>query len=270
MDVVLRDHRHVEVHDVPESLDVDAASGNVRRHEHAEFARLEPGQGFRALSLGAVAVDPLGCDPTPGEQLAQPVRTVLGTGEHESVVDTPALQEIHQERAFERARNGIERLGHGRGGFRLELQGDLYGIAQDLPGQGFDRRRHRRAEEERLLRLGDVPEHPSDVRQKTHVEHPVRFVQDQILESGERCVSLLEVIQQASGCRDDHIRTLPERGLLRPHAHTPVNGGRFDAGEPGEVAKVFQDLKGQLPRRRQHERPRRPARQVDDAVKNGE
>jgi hypothetical protein len=41
VDVVLRDGRQLEVHDVRKSLDVEAASGDIRRHQDLRLAPLE-------------------------------------------------------------------------------------------------------------------------------------------------------------------------------------------------------------------------------------
>jgi hypothetical protein len=55
--VVFGDHRDVVVDDVSERCDVDAARGDVGRHQHAGFAALEIGERARALRLRAIAVD---------------------------------------------------------------------------------------------------------------------------------------------------------------------------------------------------------------------
>ena len=62
MDVVLGDHRQLEVDDVRERLDVEAAGGDLGRDEDREPAGLEVGQGADALRLALVAVDRGGGD----------------------------------------------------------------------------------------------------------------------------------------------------------------------------------------------------------------
>jgi len=51
MDVIVGCFGHVEVHNMPESLDVDSARSDVRRHQHAVRAVLEAGQRGGSLSL---------------------------------------------------------------------------------------------------------------------------------------------------------------------------------------------------------------------------
>lgn len=49
VNVVIGHHGHVEVHDMAEVLDVDAARDDVRRHEYRALAGLELGQRGGAL-----------------------------------------------------------------------------------------------------------------------------------------------------------------------------------------------------------------------------
>ena len=57
MDVVLRQRRNVEVDDVAERFDVDAARGDVGRDEHAIPAALESLERVGALRLRPIAVN---------------------------------------------------------------------------------------------------------------------------------------------------------------------------------------------------------------------
>src|SRR3989454_12426680 len=57
MDVVLGAVGHVEVDDVRQLLDVDAAGGDVGGDEDRDLPRLEAGEGLGPLRLAAVAVD---------------------------------------------------------------------------------------------------------------------------------------------------------------------------------------------------------------------
>src|SRR5947209_17456135 len=62
VDILLRNVRQVEVHDVTDAGDVDAARRDVGRDEHRHSAGLEGGDGAFALSLALVAVDCAGGD----------------------------------------------------------------------------------------------------------------------------------------------------------------------------------------------------------------
>jgi predicted nucleotidyltransferase len=68
--VVLGRSRHVVVDHVRHVVDVDAARGDVRRHEHVDAAVLEVPQRALALALRAIAVQRRGAVT----RLAQPAR----------------------------------------------------------------------------------------------------------------------------------------------------------------------------------------------------
>src|SRR3954452_18399857 len=78
--VVLGHHRELEVHDVRERLDVDAARGDVRGDEDVGTSGLEVVEGADPLALALVAVDGRGVDPVPAELLGKAVRAVLRAG----------------------------------------------------------------------------------------------------------------------------------------------------------------------------------------------
>ena len=78
----------------------------------------------------------------------------------------------------------------------LSLKCDLGRPVQDLSRQLLDRGRHGSAEKERLLRLRYMPQDPSDIGQKAHVEHPIGFVQHEVLKSGQTRIIVLEVVEQ--------------------------------------------------------------------------
>jgi hypothetical protein len=268
VDVVVGHVRDVEVDDVGEGLDVDAARRDVGGDEDAVTALLESRQGLRALGLGAVAVDPLAGHALLEQRLGEAVGAVLGARKDEDVLDVAALEQLEQQRGLEVLGNRIDRLRDADGGGGLALLVDREGILQHLARELGDRRRHRRREEERLAFDGQVSQHFPDVREKAHVEHAVRFVEHQHLEVVELCIREAEVVEQASGCGDQDVRAGPERVLLRSHGHAAENGGRGESRVHRELAGVLLDLGSQLAGRRQDESPRHATLLADQAVKD--
>ena len=80
VDVVLRYGGDVEVHYMPQGFDVDPARSDVRGHQHPVLPRLESRERLRALRLRPVSMDALGGDAVSDQELAQPIRAVLGSG----------------------------------------------------------------------------------------------------------------------------------------------------------------------------------------------
>ena len=93
VDVALGLHRQVEVDDVRDAGDVDAAGGDVGRHQHAGPAGAEPVQRLLARGLALVAVQRLGLDARGGQVLGHLVGAVLGAGEHDHARQRRVLQQ---------------------------------------------------------------------------------------------------------------------------------------------------------------------------------
>src|SRR2546425_4314199 len=114
--VVLGAVRHVEVDDVGQLLDVDAAGGDVGGDEDGNLPRLQAGEGLRPLRLAAVAVDARGVDALTEEIVRQAVRAVLGARERDDAADLAALDQLREERRLQLGGNRIGGLGHSGGG----------------------------------------------------------------------------------------------------------------------------------------------------------
>ena len=259
MDVVLWHRRHVEVDDVPERRDVDTARRDVRGDQHAVLAALEAGERLGALVLRAVAVDAFDLDALLGEEAHQLVGAVLRPGEDQRVVDLAAAEQFEQQPRLQVLRHRVDGLGDTDGRRRLALEVDRRRVLQHLVGQLRNRGRHGRAEEQRLATRREVPEDAADVRQEPHVEHAVRFVEDEILQPLQLAVGRLEMVEQTARRGDDDVDARAEGVLLRPHADAAEDGGRRQRRVHREVVEVGDDLRRELTRRRQHECARRAA-----------
>src|SRR5687767_12555291 len=86
----------VEVHDLRDVVDVDAARGNVGGHEGRHLALVEAPERLLTLALRLVAVHGGGLHPSLGEPLDEPVRAALGPYEDERAAGVVALQYAHE------------------------------------------------------------------------------------------------------------------------------------------------------------------------------
>ena len=254
MDVVLWGDRHVEVDDVAERLDVDAASRDIRRDQHLVGAVLEPGEGLRPLRLRAVSVNALGLDTVGHELRCQPIGAVFGPCEDEGLRHVAALEQLDQQGAFEVLRHRIDGLRDALRWRGLALKIERDRLVQHLLRQGGNRPRHGGTEEERLPLSGrQMTQDFLNFWQKSHVEHPIGLVQHEEFKLVELGVGLPEVIQQASRGRHQHVDTAPERVFLRPHADPAEDGGAGQRRVNRHVVHALMDLRRQFAGRRQDE-----------------
>ncbi len=268
MNVVVGHPRHVEVDDVAERLDVDAARRDVGRDENRISPALEAGERLRALALRPVAVNPLGLHALMRQIIRELVGAVLGPREHQRLPEDVAAEQLEQQRRLEILRYGVGRLCDADGGRRLPLQADRHRLFQHLRRQRRNGRGHRRAEEQRLPLCGNVTEDPPDVRQEAHVEHAIGFVEHEVLEAIELRIGRARVVEQAARGRHDHVDSAPERVLLGTHPDAAVDRGAGEGGVDRKPVEVFENLRGKLARGRQHQDPRDAARPVDQAMQD--
>ncbi len=270
VDVVLGDVGHVEVDDVGERLDVDAARRDVGRDQHPQAAVLEPRQGVGALRLAAVAVDAVAGHLVAVEELGQAVGAVLGAGEDQHVLDLVAPQQLEQQPGLELFPHRVDRLGDGRGRQRPALDVDRRRVPQHLLRQLDDRRRQGGREQHGLAVARQRREHPPHVGQEAHVEHAVGLVEHQHLEIVEPRVVVLEMVEQASRGRHQDVDTAAEGALLRPGGDAAEDGrpGLRDMG--GERRQVLGDLRRQLAGGSQHQGSRGAGRPAAQPLQDGQ
>src|SRR4051812_38963832 len=93
----LRHVRQVEIDDVGDAVDIDAASGDVGGDQRADFTGAELRQCPLAMVLRLVAVDGAGGDAGLLKGLHDLVGAVLGAGENQCAVDRLLLQQLGEE-----------------------------------------------------------------------------------------------------------------------------------------------------------------------------
>jgi len=124
--------------------------------------------------------------------------------------DEHGLRRLDLQHAGERIE--LLPLGHvevalidGGHGDRLRLDGDALGITEIARGDLPDRRRHRRREERHLPRGRHLAQDPLDVFEEAHVQHLVRFVEDDHANRIESKGAATQMIHDASGRADDDV-----------------------------------------------------------------
>src|SRR5262249_42464287 len=94
--------------------------------------------------------------------------------------------------------------------------------------------RHRCGEEERLPLGGEALNDSPYIGDESHVEHPVRFIDDQHFEISELQMSLAHVVQQSSGGGNKQIDSVPQGFRLRAYPDSAKNR----LGPQPEIAAV--------------------------------
>ena len=132
------------------------------------------------------------------------------------------------------------------------------GVALVVAHEHVDRAVKGCREQEGLARLRRAVEQAADAGQKTHVGHPVGFVDNDHLDLSEVDVAASEEIGEPPGARDDHFGPAPQRLQLRAEAGAAVDGGHSEIPRRAEPGELGADLGRQLSRGGE-DQPTRPA-----------
>jgi len=111
---------------------------------------------------------------------------------------------------------------------------DARRLAQRPARERGDLRRHRRREKQSLPRLRRLLHDAFHVGQKSHVEHPVDFVEHEDVDVLERHVALLHVVEQPPRRRREDVHAVLQIFQLLSVADAGVNDRHAQVGEFGE------------------------------------
>ena len=254
--IVGRDRRHVVVDHVGDSLDVNPARRDVRGDQDLVPSAPESGEGGLSLALAAVPVDPRDVETRLADLAGHPVRAPLRADEDEDGNHVLPAEETDEERRLEVLWDRIDLMANRRRGPVRRGHGDADGIAHDRPRERLDLRSHRRGEEEGLSLPWEGVDDPPDIREETHVEHPIRLVEDKDLEPAEVDVAAGHMIEETAWRRDDDVDARTQGVFLRGHSDAAIDRVAVDSGALRKPAEGDLDLGRELSRRRQDEGPR--------------
>ena len=199
----------LHVDDAGDLGDIDAAAGEVGRHEGTDLAGAEALEGARALVLRLVGMDGRAGDVRLEELLDDAVCAVAHLGEDDDLVPLGMLLEkVDEERVLLGFGDEHHLLVDLLDGRRFGGDCDLRGVRDELAREAADRIGHRGGEEERLAGLRQLRDDAADVWQEAHVEHAVRLVEDEALDLVEVDDALGHQVDEAAGARDHRLGAL--------------------------------------------------------------
>ena len=163
-----------------------------------------------------------------GEAAHDLIRAVLGACEDKRAVDLLAFQDLGEHGCLGRAidphhplLDTLDRRCDRRHGHRGR-------IAQHLLGELCDGAGHRCGEEQRLPLRRKLCDDLADVVDETHVEHPVGFIEHQMLDIAQPQRIAAEEVEQASRRGDQHIDAVEQGAHLCAHGYAADHERRVD------------------------------------------
>src|SRR5437879_473997 len=201
VDKILGYFGQIVVDDVRDVLYVNAARSEIRRHQDAEAALLEPGQSRGALRLRAVAMNHGGGEASAVQTLGNPFGSALGSRKHQALSLFLGQQALQH---FLLAVHGhFKRLhAHILVWFRGRAERKTHGVVQIILYDARHIAFHRRGETHRLPLFWKNRDYALDRGKETHVQHTIRFIEDEHAQRVKVEESTVEVILKPPGSRD--------------------------------------------------------------------
>src|SRR6266481_391810 len=259
VNVVLRVLGHVPVDDVGHSFDVQAARGDVRRHENGQLAVLEVVQDLEPLLLLHVAGQRLGLPAVARQPVLEAARFLSRVREHEDTAAALALEEAQEQAELLLAPRVIENLDDVLGRLLERRDGDLGRVVHEFPGQLHHAKGQGRRVEEglALLRLGQPAQDEAQVGDEPHVEHAVGLVDHEHFDPLGRPDVLLEIVDETARRAHQDVAGLGQVLALLVVVDAAVDGADPQPRVGAQEAGVGLDLDDQLARGRDDQHARR-------------
>ncbi|AOM84445.1 hypothetical protein BBEV_3128 [Salisediminibacterium beveridgei] len=239
--------RHVVIDDKGDVVDVDPPGSDVRRDQIAKSAALKGLHHSKAFLLRETAVNFPWAVAVLIQFVFKLVHTLLGVAENQAAVRVLDLRHILQDLDLLLVCDVDDGLVNGVRGDGFLTDRDLLWFLHILLGEAFDLVTDGGREDRcgaPFRKLFDDGFHLID---EAHIEHLIRFVDDEVLDPVEKKGPFFDVIQDPSRCPDDDVGFLFQLEFLLGKGFLSVNRRGFDAFEAADIGDVFLDLCRQFP-----------------------
>ena len=248
VDVVFGVVGNVEIDDVADSANVDAATDDVGGDQDGNRAVAKSAHDAIASGLGQIAVD--GRNPFDArlEPLGQFVGPALGAGEDDALARLVAFEQMEQEIHLSRLIDGdvklLNRLDRRLVAREVEFERVIHVPFRQFPNVVADGR----GEKEGLAGLRSASKDAFDVGPEADVEHAVGFVENDVNDIAHEEGFSFDVVDDSSRRADDDIDALAERSQLSIDRFSAVEAADVNVATLGEFLELADDLLDQFPR----------------------
>ena len=258
----------VEVDDVGQVRDVDAAGGHVGRHQEAQVALARGGHDLFTVGLAQVRVEPAGGEALLLQRAGHALGFVLRVAEHDGalgIVDLDDLQELGDLVAEAQVHEVLDF----EGADVIAAQRQELGALEPVLRHALNVGRQGGAEEQRLTRLGQVGEDLVDLRQEPHAQHLVRFVEHERADGCRRERAPSQVVEHPARRADHDLSAALDLFDLTRHRRAAVDRDDSDPAVLRQSLELTIDLECELTGRAQDQHLHRGRCTADQGVDDG-
>ena len=236
----------VEVDDVREVRDVDAARRHVGRHEEPQAPLLGRRHDALAVGLRQIAVQPVRVEAPRLQDLGGALRLVARVAEDDGALRVLDLEDANELAHLVAVSQDVNEVADLQRPDLVARESDELGVAEVALREALDVRRDGRAEEEPLPVLGQELEDGVELAGEAHREHLVGLVEDQDADRGRVEGALTQVIEDAPGGPGDDLGAGLEGVDLLRHRRAAVDGHHVHVAELPELLDLARHLEREL------------------------
>ena len=233
---------------VRDPVDVDAAGGDVGRHEHVDTTGAETLQRLLPEDLAQITVDGGRREASLGQVVGEPLSGALGPAEDHHPIAVLRLQDAGDDLGLVQVVHLVDELRGRRHRHRVPdgLGPDVHRVTQVATGQSDDRGRHGRGEQHRLTQLGRLGQDPLHVGKETQVQHLVGLVEDEHLDVAQVQRPAVGQVEQSPRGADDDLDAAGQGVQLGVVADAAVDGEDPGLADLGGDRHVLAHLQREL------------------------
>ena len=243
----------LEIDDMRDAVDVEAARRDVGCDEGADAAAAKRFERTFPLVLALVAVDRASRDPAVIEMLGDLVGAAFRSCEDERPGHSRVGEKLDEEIALAACFYEHDLVVDAVGGFRHRSHGHLDRIDEKVARERGDFVGHRRREKQVLPAFWKGADDPPDSLDETEIEHAIGFVEDEEFGVAEARRAGVEVILEAAWGCDQNVEAARERLNLRAMRHAAEDDGDRQGKVRAKAAEALGDLARQFARRAQNQ-----------------
>ncbi len=243
--IVFVGRRDVEVDDVRNVGDVNAARRHVSRNQYLNTSVLKQIQRALAIVLRFVSVNGFCLDALILEHLGELLNTVLRASEDNDATKVRLCKHLVQHVDFITSLNANNILVNGARSVR-GLYGNAHRILEEVCDYPFDVGRNRRGEEERVTICRQVRHNPTHVMNESHIKHAIRLVEHDLREVSEVERFAFDEVLQATRGADNEVWVATQAVYLTTNVHATDTGNRVEMQITREPTELVFDLYGEL------------------------
>jgi hypothetical protein len=247
--------RQVVQDDVLDVGNVQTSGGDGSSDQDGCSTGLELLQSPFSFSLGSVTVNGGSVQASVTQKVTKGVGHSLGFHKDQGQSIGLGADDIQQEGSLVIVFDKLDSLGNVLGGRTDSTDGQEDIVLQEVSRQHLNFSGESGGEHECLtvLNTGHVLtfDNLSDLRFEAHVQHSISFIEDQVLDVGQRDLATVDQIDQSTGSGGQKVATSFDRSDLSTNVGTTVSDGGPDPRSVSKLSSFLVDLRHQFSGRSQ-------------------